>query len=118
MAFVLPTFVLDINIWRHDTPTSDPPDVVTTGQLRGPQLNATMYSAENSFIGSMLLLLPALTDIRDDNGPLGSSDYVEAPAGSGRFYQCFEVDDVAKGFDNEHRFACLRKVTPWPQPIP
>lgn len=76
------------------------------------------------------LLLPALTDIRDQFCDPGiSGDIVEVPQGSGRWYMCQGVDDVGKGFPNEYRMATLLKIghyNPWidlgipwwPTPIP
>lgn len=75
-----------------------------------------------------MLLLPALTDIRDSS--VGSeADVVEVPQGSGRWYQVNNVDDVGKGFPNEYRLATLGKIyhfggwvalgiPNWPIPIP
>jgi hypothetical protein len=64
------------------------------------------------------MVCPALTDIEDSlSGPSGN-DKTEIPAGSGRFYEIIEVDDVAKGFNNEHRYGLLRKFGSWPAPIP
>lgn len=53
---------------------------------------------------TMNLLLPKLTDVRgpQDTGP---ADLVEVPSGSGRWYSVTFVDDIGKGFDNEHRTA-------------
>lgn len=64
------------------------------------------------------LLLPALTDIRDIYSSPLAADSVEVPSGSGRFYTVVQVDDFGKGFANEHRFAVLVKLPPWPVPIP
>jgi hypothetical protein len=70
---------------------------------------------------NLTLLLPAFTDIRDSLCSTGY-DGVEVPAGSGRVYNVFLVDDLGKGFPNEHRGALLLKtvngVLPWPTPIP
>jgi hypothetical protein len=64
-----------------------------------------------------ILLLPMLTDIRsDEKGP--GSDWAEVPAGSGRFYQVVYVEDIGKGFSNEHRGAMLIPYPPWPIPYP
>jgi hypothetical protein len=66
---------------------------------------------------AMQLLLPAGTDIR---GPASSTgaDSVEVPSGSGRWYGVFFVDDIAKGFSNEHRLALLAQYVPQPTPLP
>jgi hypothetical protein len=74
-----------------------------------------------TFGGSMQLLLPPLTDIRD-NLCLTGSDAVEVPLGSGRWYLVVFVDDFGKGFANEHRGAMIVKPPSgaplWPSPIP
>jgi len=76
----------------------------------------------------MQLLLPALTDVR--SGVVAAvPDFVEVPAGSGRWYQVYAVDDIGKGFANEHRIAVILAVSAlvnptayagivWPVPIP
>ena len=79
--------------------------------------------------GSMTLLLPKGTDIRDASCVASlAGDLVEVPAGSGRFYFVAYVDDVGKGFLNEHRYAYISKACQasdptlfsyiWPAPIP
>jgi hypothetical protein len=76
----------------------------------------------------MTLLLPALTDIRyRANAP--TNDILEIPSGSGRWYAAIAVDDLGKGFPNEHRGAVVMPVYEatdpaffpglfWPVPIP
>jgi len=84
--------------------------------------------APTLFTTTSQLLLPAETDIRDGSVG-GEADIVEAPAGSGRWYSVISVDDMGKGFPNEHRFALLHKIfeamnpllfpgANWPTPIP
>jgi hypothetical protein len=58
-------------------------------------------------IVAMSLLLPALTDVRATQGVGGVPDTVEVPAGSGRWYGVAGVDDIGKGYANEHRTACI-----------
>jgi hypothetical protein len=76
----------------------------------------------------MTLLLPAGTDIRDRSCN-GQADMVEVPQGSGRWYYVLAVDDIGKGFANEHRGAEIFKAysqvdgtlwagLQWPTPIP
>jgi hypothetical protein len=52
------------------------------------------------------LLLPPLTDVRGPQDTV-AADEVEVPAGSGRVYRVVAVDDIGKGFGNEHRVAVL-----------
>jgi len=69
----------------------------------------------------MTLLLPAGTDVRDAWCASGE-DAVEVPVGSGRFYRALYVDDIGKGFSNEHRAVLLTKrgnaLGLWPTPVP
>ncbi len=91
-------------------------------------------AAVNYGVATATLLLPAGTDIRD-NAQLGPGllhgpyDIVEVPSGSGRWYSVNSVDDIGKGFANEHRFAGLSKLSSnsglsnttglyWPVPMP
>jgi hypothetical protein len=67
---------------------------------------------------TMNLLLPAKTDVR---GPqdVRSFDMVEVPAGSGRWYSVVFVDDIGRGFANEHRTAGIHAmVGQWVPPYP
>jgi len=131
MAFVLPTFNLTVNIWRFGNPHTNPPDVVTPGQLKAPAMNfAPVFGGSVFSQHGQGLLLPPGTDIRDlFQAPPNSSDMCEVPAGSGRLYFVLWVEDVAKGFANEHRYAILFKACQrsdihefagldWPTPIP
>jgi hypothetical protein len=58
---------------------------------------------------AMSLLLPKLTDIRGGQDT-AAADQVEVPAGSGRYYQVQIVDDIGKGWPNEHRTACIMAI--------
>jgi hypothetical protein len=85
-------------------------------------------------IATATLLLPPLVDIRENaqlSGPFGTGvyDIVEVPSGSGRWYTVNSVDDIGKGFPNEHRWAGLAKLSSnsglanttnlyWPIPMP
>lgn len=124
MPFRLPTFNLMVGIWRGSTPHTSPPDVIAMGNLSPGRIVAVaqqnaVLATPGAILGWMYLRLPALTDIRD--GILGATslDQVEVPLGSGRFYRAVYVDDIGKGFANEHRYAYLCKGSdPWPEPIP
>lgn len=119
MPFILPTFNLTVFIWRFAAdPHTDPPDVVTAGQLRWPGATGLAINAVPGLEPGMILLLPPSTDIREGNPSIAVSDWVEVPAGTGRLYYPLRVDDVARGFSNQHRFAVLSKILPWPQPTP
>jgi hypothetical protein len=120
--FELPKMPLDVEIWHSGSdPATDPPDVETVGNLAWGKRTAVPSTGGTSDIGiplfTMTLLLPKLTDIRGD--PFGNnSDTVGVPSGSGRLYLVAFVDDLGKGFDNEHRGAILQQILPWPVPIP
>lgn len=66
-------------------------------------------------VQGMNLLLPSLTDVR---GPqdVDGEDVVECPQGSGRFYRVTFVDDIGKGYPNEHRTATLLAAQNWIPP--
>jgi hypothetical protein len=124
MAYRLPTFNLQVNIWRFSTPLANPPDVTSPCQLRYPGSRPagdtdTDEPQQRAYV--MTLLLPPLVDIQDGFSPLPEGDVVEVPAFSGRYYRVEIVDDVAKGFPNEHRYAAISKaddLPPWPVPYP
>jgi len=132
MAFTVPNFNLLCDIWEGPFPTktrrlADVPCNLAMGrrvqQLFIDPTNILTAPAAPS------LLLPAGTDIRDVDCDVVDSDFVEVPAGSGRWYIVLLVDDVAKGFDNEYRIAGIAKISEridstayaglwWPAPIP
>lgn len=121
MAFVLPSFNLDIAIYGGGTdPVNGVPRVLCKGQLRAPNSGTAWYSPVLAGISTMVLLLPKGTDIRDGFEAGNSSDWVQVPAGSGRIYRVTIADDIAKGFSNEHRFAIIYKTSgyAWPVPMP
>lgn len=67
----------------------------------------------------MSLLVPAFTDVRGLENQLGSCDAVECPSGSGRWYSAVWVDDIGKGWPNEHRTVMLLPmVGVWFPPYP
>lgn len=120
--FVLPQFNLTVNIWRSTSnPATAPPDVISPGNLAwGRRVNVPSTGGTGALgvpLMTMVLLLPALTDIRGDPGTT-NADQVEAPAGSGRMYRVYFVDDLGKGFANEHRGAVLGHVLPFIVPTP
>jgi hypothetical protein len=142
MPYVVPAMPLAVNIWIANN-VANPPDVVTVGNLspgkRG-NVNASPVTT-NATLGAtvgqglyMELLCPKLTDIRGCQNA-GLECVVECPASSGRFYLVIWVDDVGKGFANEHRLAIMVQcnelmvaattfisifgnVPPWPSPLP
>jgi hypothetical protein len=121
MAYSVPVFNITVTINRHATGKVGGPDVSSLANLAWGRRVAAPASGGTAMLGvvfvSPVLLLPLGTDIRDLYCPSGA-DFVEAPAGSGRWYSVAVVDDIGKGFSNEHRAAVLVKSSPWPQPIP
>jgi len=89
VAFVLPTFPLDVGVHTFGaTPWLDPPRFITPGQLRGPNASyAASYTTVSSFSPGIVLLVGKEVDIRDKYcAPINSVDYLEIPTGSGRWY--------------------------------
>ncbi len=134
MAYTIPQFNLTCNIYTLTNPSTKTLRVTTVCNLAMGHRQAWPWSGGNTpgeFGGfTAALLLPALTDVRDQFcNPGINGDAVEVPAGSGRWYFVVGVDDIGKGFANEHRFATLQKIggyNPWavfgipwwPAPIP
>jgi len=124
MAFYpQPTYNLTVNIWRHGRdPSVDPPDVVSLANLAWGRRGGPAASGGTDTRGVVFtapqLLLPKLTDIRSDEKSNSGDDIVECPAASGRFYTAAYVEDLGKGFSNEHRGALLIPSPPWPEPYP
>lgn len=124
MPFTLPQFPLSVNIWRGGTDVqANRPDIVCDGNLVFPRRSEFGPTIVSDFAAAwqmlalgwvyMSLLLPPLTDIRFRDSGIGQeADAVECPALSGRFYIVIFVDDVGKGFANEHRHALLLRYTP------
>lgn len=120
MSYSVPTFNLTCNFYTANAP---PPGAARASSLCNLALGKRVslgYDPRGALV--MALLLPKGTDVR---GPLQATpvpDFVEVPAGTGRFYIVENVDDIGRGFSNEHRVAFIRAVTigliVWPTPIP
>jgi len=123
MAYREPVYNLDVNIWHSGTtPPVGAPDVQTVGNLAwGKRVNVPTAGVTGFLLPvlmmTMQLLLPAHTNIWGDP-LLVSGCVVEVPAGTGRYYNVVFVDDLGKGFANEHRGAIISQALPWPHPIP
>lgn len=120
MPYRLPTFNLLCNIGKGDVlfdfwpvgkyvgapRIADQPCALVFGRrVNAPQLDAYLDGSTPKYL--MSLLLPKLTDIRATQSADGFADAVEVPAGSGRWYGVGAVDDIGKGYANEHRSALL-----------
>jgi hypothetical protein len=128
MAFALPTFNLTCNI--ETCPVPNVPSVPTgpyriTGAVCnlawGRRVNMASVSSVINLAPPtlcMTLLLSARQDVRGPQDTV-SKDMLEVPAGSGRWYSVEGVDDVGKGFMNEHRAAVLLALPGgWTAPYP
>jgi hypothetical protein len=127
MAYTVPQFPLLCNIASGG---STWPIVPRITNVKCNLAFGRRVETHNSTDGSlnMSLLVPAGTDIRGGATPASpGNDIVECPAGSGRTYKVLAVDDIGKGFSNEHRIAILAAVSMaqvgggthyWPVPIP
>jgi hypothetical protein len=129
MAYILPNFNLLCGVYTN----KEPPSIVPfPGTFDATLVRITnqecalvfgrrvcQYSTSNAaynifpFVYLMSLLTPPLTDLRGWESTQGN-DFVEVPQGSGRFYIVNTVDDIGKGYPNEHRTAAL---TPFPANI-
>jgi len=132
MSFTVPTFNLTVDIYNVILPSTTTLRSTTPCNLAmGRRINWILSAAltgQGTEGSTPMLLLPALTDIRDASTGQ-ESDIVEVPSGSGRWYQVRNVDDVGKGFPNEYRMATIEKIynysgyialgiPNWPAPIP
>lgn len=121
MSFSVPSMPLNCNIWRNANGPPAPADVTENCNLAWGRRTSSLQGIEDpQGEPFMSLLLPAGTDIQSAKCGAGN-DWVECPAGTGRFYTCIGVDDIGKGFSNEHRAAVLVATTNfgnWPTPIP
>ena len=128
MAFKLPTFNLLCNISQPDVVDTpgipdapyrivDQPCQLTYGKR--VQVASTGGTAEvGVLVLTMNLLLPAKVDVRGPQDVV-SFDMVEVPAGSGRWYRVYGVDDIGRGFSNEHRTASILALAKsWTPPYP
>jgi hypothetical protein len=132
MAFALPNFNILCDIYRGPWLTRTIAGANTPCNLafsRRGQIPSSFPATSDEWSPVMSLLLPPLTDVRS-LACSGVEDVIECPSGSGRWYQVGGVDDIGKGFPNEHRCALLFQISQnldttgsypglnWPAPIP
>jgi hypothetical protein len=142
MAFTLPTFNVVCNVWTNALITNPPTFSVTVNLTPGRRgffvepliTNSGALNAVAGWGNMMEILAPKLTDLRGPQNN-GVTQVVECPAGSARYYYVCWVDDIGKGFANEHRLALVRQcdflfvslltivgtfgpIPPWPVPTP
>jgi hypothetical protein len=119
--YVLPTFNLDVGVWRHGTAPPAVPAVRLSGNLSpGEITGAGALESVPMMPGYQvpMFLRVAAGSYIGDGKAAGGADNVEIPFGSGRTYDVVFVDDIACGFANEHRLAVLLGKSPWPTPFP
>lgn len=131
-SFALPNFNLLAAVWHnpgrvpnlYPAPSATIPCNLANGRVSHVLNSQQRLIAQNTLGASASVLWPAHSDVRDASvGP--NPDVVEIPAGSGRFYWIAFMDDIAKGFANEHRWTICPKVFTdghfdyrWPLPVP
>src|SRR4030095_6118536 len=119
MAYVLPTFNLTAGVWHYATYFGNFPTIVPPADFTVSCNLALGKRGAGGFVSTMYLLLPPGTDGRDHlkNPALTAhGDIVEVPFLSSRYYQVVVVDDIGKGFANEHR-VCTLEVNPAIYPL-
>jgi hypothetical protein len=132
MPFELPTFNLTIDIYTGPWLTKSH-RLSSLGNFSfGRRIQQFLYDNYDPEVAvasvQTLLLLPPLTDVRSRFlGP--HADLLEIPSGSGRWYSVGYVEDIGKGFANEHRAAGVFQINStinnvtyaglnWPVPMP
>lgn len=131
-SFALPNFNLTAGVWHSPGRAPalyGPPDLVTPCNLANGRVSHVLQEVRRTDVRQVLgasasALFPKQTDLRDFS-VTSDVDVVEIPLHSGRYYWVAFVDDIAKGFVNEHRWAILPKVHSdgfydyrWPSIIP
>jgi hypothetical protein len=120
VAYSIPMMPLMADLFTGGDFTMPARATVTANLAWGRRVNvATSGGTGDLFAGQafMTLLVAAGSDVRGPQNA-GGADGVECPAGSGRQYVVIFVDDLGKGFPNEHRGAILQPIGAWPTPIP
>lgn len=132
MGYRLPTFNLRCNIGPSGAgPVSWPPAPYVGPPRLANQVCALVFGKRVNVASSggtggqgypvvcMSLLLPPHVDVRAQQSLDRWPDAVEVPAGSGRWYGVLDVDDIGKGWPNEHRTASLYAIPgTWAVPYP
>ena len=108
MAFTVPEFPLLCNVFNgpwltKSLRTSNVP--CNLGLGKRTLFFAGDYIPGGSQVTSQLLL-PPLTDVRSQL-LAANEDVLEIPQGSSRWYLVAGVEDIGKGFPNEHRVAMV-----------
>jgi hypothetical protein len=121
MPYTLPAFNLNVKCYSFGSYFPNPARLAFMANLTPGRRVSSGIDSGGSGVGIDMmyryLLVPALTDIRGSFSATGP-DQVEVPIGTGRYYLVQDVDDVAKGFANEHRIAWLIISGTQPVPLP
>jgi hypothetical protein len=126
LPFNVPQFPLRCAIFDGngivDARLTDVPCNLAWGRRVGmPSIQTDVVGPDSGFEGTMTILFPKDTDVRDAYATTGF-DAIECPQDSGRFYSVMYADDIGKGFPNEHRAAQVKKRVGadgfWPTPMP
>ncbi len=121
MAFTLPNFNLLCDVYTGPWLTKTLRTAGLPCNLAwGRRVNAFPFFDLNAQLSAdspgMIILTPALSDLRS-RLTSGADDVIECPAGSGRWYLVIAVDDIGKGFANEHRAAYLTQISQFVDPV-
>lgn len=113
-----PSWPITCNIWFGTQlvvpPVGAPNLAAVPCQIAPGELNWSSAIGTATFIK-----LPALTDVHWIRPmPAAGYDLIEAPAGSGEWYNVNYVQDIAKGFVNEYRVAAVLQIPPYTIPKP
>jgi len=132
MAYVIPNFNLTCDIYPGNggwnpvvgaLPTSPARlTAVPCALVYGRRVQVVSTGGTSSpgiLVFAMNLLVAKGTDIRGMQDSTGIPDWVRCPSGSSRWYQVSWVDDIGKGYPNEHRTASMLSAEgSWTAPYP
>ena len=118
MPFVVPAMPLLMSRWNAWDPTTslyatpdavDVPCCISPGKRSMVSIRGDTDASLSDF--AMEVLLPALEKgCAGVHFPPRAADVLEIPQGSTRFYMVRYVDDIGKGFANEHRFFLVKMI--------
>jgi hypothetical protein len=132
MAFTVPTFPITCDVFTGPWLTRFHRDTIPCNLAPGRRVFQNPLGEDpGQFLATAAtqILVPALSDVRDFSTGVSHPDVIECPSGSGRWYGVMLVDDLGKGFPNEHRVVTVTKIFEllnlteyaglnWPIPIP
>lgn len=109
MAYTLPVFNLECNLWRPPTPTTDPPDAVHDCQLYIPSRGMLDITPgdDDLWVPPVYVRFPKGTDVQQD-------DVLEVDDGDGWFYRVRWTERMHRGFSNEYFVALVEQVVVGP----